>query len=98
MVKTDESIEKSIDLYAEHIQHGTKINTAPPVETNPHEDAYNEGNENLQKNNKKHNVQYLNQQVRLNNLKEIDNSKKMTIYILYLILLSSGGLLVFLLK
>ena len=80
MVKTDESIEKSIDLYAEHIQHGTKIN------------------ENIQKNNKKHNVQYLNQQVRLNNLKEIDNSKKMTIYILYLILLSSGGLLVFLLK
>ena len=66
----------TIDKYAQNIQYGTTKNKDPPHDfSDPKwrsfpEHSYDYENGTLRGTNKKHNAEYLNQQVRLNNLKE----------------------------
>ena len=59
---------------------------------------YSEQNDQLYTKNKNKNMLYTNNQIRLNNLKEIDNSKQVAIYILYIVLIISCMVLFFLLR
>jgi ABC-type antimicrobial peptide transport system permease subunit len=59
---------------------------------------YSNKNDELYTDNNNKNNLYTNNQIRLNNLKEIDNSKQVAIYILYIVLIISCMVLFFLLR
>ena len=59
---------------------------------------YSNKNDKLYTDNNNKNNLYTNNQIRLNNLKEIDNSKQVTIYLLYIVLIVSGIALFLLLR
>jgi hypothetical protein len=92
------TIEGTIKEYAENIKHPTKSWTPPPKIKLSNDGKHVNIDKKLHKKNDDNNVDFLDQQIRLNNLKEVDNYKQITIYILYFILLLSCGLLFYLLK
>lgn len=100
----DKIINDNIDKYAHKIRYGTQLNKEDLPDKYEPEDIttqlkdYNKDNDTLQNQNEDNNDEFLNQQIRLNNLKEVDNYKQITIYIMYFILLLSCGLLFYLLK
>jgi ABC-type antimicrobial peptide transport system permease subunit len=100
----DTIINGNIDKYAHNIRYGTQLKKEDLPDKYESEDIvaqqqyYNEDNDKLQNQNEDNNDEFLNQQIRLNNLKEVDNYKQITIYIMYFILLLSCGLLFYLLK
>ena len=96
---TKDDIITGVDKYKDNITHGSKISSdyVYGYKTTPNGEyidlAKVKRHDNLLKNSN-----YIEEQIRLNNLKEINNSKQITIYILYFILLISGGFLVYLLR
>lgn len=98
-----------INKYAKYINYGTAIDynlPKPRTPKNLHASAdikqlpvdYTKLNKKYSDDNKIKNDEYINQQIRINNLNEIDHSKQIYIYILYIILFISSGCLVLLLK
>ena len=105
--KTSEA-EILINKYAKYINYGTAIDYDLPIPPTPnilssstdteHPVDYTQLNKKYSVKNKNQNDEYINQQIRINNLNEIDHSKQIYIYILYIILFISSGCLVLLLK
>ena len=60
--------------------------------------SYITNHENIKQTNIEKNKRFLNEQIRLNNLLEIDKFKQITIYVMYIIVAISSALLIFLLK
>ena len=97
---TDPESTILINKYASHIKHGTssqQLDKDLPIPPNLTV-KYDNNHKHALDNNTKHHDEHINQQIRINNLNEIDHSKQITIYILYIILFISSGLLLFLLK
>lgn len=106
--KTSEA-ENLINKYAKYINYGTAIDYVLPepitpkilsssTDTEQLPVDYTQLNKKYSVKNKNQNDEYINQQIRINNLNEIDHSKQIYIYILYIILFISSGCLVLLLK
>jgi len=106
---TDTKLNTISDKYAQNIKYGT--HTVPDVpqgysdikhigddETKKIKEIYDGTYEKVIEKNKTKNEKQINGQLRLNNLKEINHSKQITIYIMYILLLVTGGLLIFILK
>ena len=91
-------MDKNVDKYVQFIKHGTHINPSTFTDTIFETVDYDNKNKDTLKTNTENNTIYIEEQIRLNNLKEIKHSKQITIYVLYFILLISCGLLVYLLK
>lgn len=98
-----------INKYAKYINYGTAIDyylpepptpniLSPSADTEQLPVDYTQLNKTYSEHNKIKNDEYINQQIRINNLNEIDHSKQIYIYILYIILFISSGCLVLLLK
>ena len=95
---TSTEINTTVDEYKANIGQGYKIspNYIHGTKTKQN-DMYIAIAKKTREANLTKNRNYIDEQIRLNNLKEINNSKQITIYILYFILFISGGLLVYLL-
>ena len=90
------TIDGTIKQYAENIKHPTIL--LKPINNTFSQAEYSNKDKTLHETNDENNVDFLEQQIRLNNLKEVDNYKQITIYIMYFILLLSCGLLFYLLR
>ena len=97
-VKTKPDIQIGIDQYNKNITQGKAISQDYINDKTKKNEKYRALAKKTRDDNFKKNRTYIEEQIRLNNLKEINNSKQITIYILYFILLISGGFLVYLLR
>ena len=107
-----DTIDKYVDKYVQNIKYGTSQQQQDtPVKSSATMDIFTDEIKISDINNKfdkeyksrvvtnnNKNEKYIEEQIRLNNLQEINHSKQITIYIMYFILLVSVGLLIYLLK